>query len=135
MEPTVTRPDTRPAADGVDIPTALARLADAGIPEKVLTSHGVDITDPAALRTQVATLLAAAVAEDSIADEQQVLSLQAAYAALSTAAEREYLDELAETLSTFLALIAERPAPTVKSNRKARERLMPWFGAECLEAD
>lgn len=130
----MTRPDTRPA-DGVDVAAALAHLDEAGIPEKVLTSAGVDITDPAALRAEVERLLLAAVAEDSIADGRQVLALQAAYEALYTAAERAHLAGLGEAIGAFLALTADRPAPTVQSNQEEREADLPWFGAECLEAD
>jgi hypothetical protein len=117
--PAMTKPDTRP---DTDIPAALAHLAAVGVTEQVLTSDGVDVTDPVALLDQVVELIDATVTKQIFTSATHLAHLSAAFKALS--AEPELADRLAATLDSFVSVIYAPPGSTAQPSAR--------FGSACL---
>ncbi len=86
----------------MNLDRALTHLETIGIDTDVLRAGGVDPTDPAAVRREVAILLATAVAEQLITDMRGFAALQRAFTALLTPAERVGNAALAAAIRTDL---------------------------------
>lgn len=101
----MTATNARPAAPAVDLNLALAHLAAAGVTTAELSAAGVDITDPAALVSEVGQRQQSLLAEDTLTERDRVVEyyLRQAGKALTSAAERARQAALAADIAAFLA--------------------------------
>jgi hypothetical protein len=96
----------------MNLPRALRHLAAAGITADVLRRSSIDPTDPAAVRGEVETLIAAAANQQGLISMSGLARLQLALNNLLTDADRGFNDALSTALRRDLVDAGVvRPSP------------------------